>query len=244
LKSIVHEIDDNVFSHHVNSDRNDFATWVKDIHKDDALASMLREAKTKPEIASAISDRIKQLVPSLNHSVVLKQPVTAIVLVQQKIAGRVMKSALIPVPVLNKKSASNKSEELPMLKEPIIIKTSASAGKHGKRATVSFPEEEDESSDEPQVLSDSAKVPEEESDYTIDMLRPKGSIKKSFFPFFNSNQETEDKHLEVSDKKVDEKEASIHKCPNRQFMQCGVYDFFKGVIFGLIIGALLAMTVL
>jgi hypothetical protein len=43
-----------VFSHHVNQERNDFYNWVKDVFKDKALAAKLKRCKTKESMAKAI----------------------------------------------------------------------------------------------------------------------------------------------------------------------------------------------
>ena len=47
LADIMEEIEDHVFSYHVTADKNDFATWVKDIFQDVELAQKLAGVKDK-----------------------------------------------------------------------------------------------------------------------------------------------------------------------------------------------------
>ncbi len=49
------------FAHHVNQAKNDFAKWVEEIIRDSDLAKAVRKAKTKEELARAISKRLKAL---------------------------------------------------------------------------------------------------------------------------------------------------------------------------------------
>lgn len=44
------EIDDETFSHHANEYKNDFATWIRDVFKDEDMAFMIEGAKTKEAI--------------------------------------------------------------------------------------------------------------------------------------------------------------------------------------------------
>jgi hypothetical protein len=47
LADIMEEIEDHVFNHHVTVDKNDFATWVKDIFQDAELAQKMAGANDK-----------------------------------------------------------------------------------------------------------------------------------------------------------------------------------------------------
>jgi len=49
------------FRHHVTETRNDFASWVRDVFEDSALASKLNAKKTKGQMESAVRQRIKEL---------------------------------------------------------------------------------------------------------------------------------------------------------------------------------------
>lgn len=41
LSKSLENIDDTVFMHHVNGERNDFSNWIKDVLKDEKLAADL-----------------------------------------------------------------------------------------------------------------------------------------------------------------------------------------------------------
>jgi hypothetical protein len=47
LADVMEEIEDQVFNHHVNTEKNDFAKWVKDIFNDIELAEKLAGVKEK-----------------------------------------------------------------------------------------------------------------------------------------------------------------------------------------------------
>lgn len=49
LADVLEEIRDEVFSHHVTQDRNDFATWIHDVFKDIELAKELAGVKDKTQ---------------------------------------------------------------------------------------------------------------------------------------------------------------------------------------------------
>ncbi len=59
--SDVHELmerlktmDADVFKHHVNAERNDFATWVRDVFMDKKLARELARVKTQESMAKKL----------------------------------------------------------------------------------------------------------------------------------------------------------------------------------------------
>jgi hypothetical protein len=47
LADVMEELEDKVFNYHVTPDKNDFATWIKDIFKDIELAEKLAGVKDK-----------------------------------------------------------------------------------------------------------------------------------------------------------------------------------------------------
>lgn len=47
-------MDDGVFQHHVNAERNDFSTWVRDVFMDKKLARELARVKTKESMAKKL----------------------------------------------------------------------------------------------------------------------------------------------------------------------------------------------
>lgn len=56
LQDALHDMKPEVFSHHVNSSKNDFASWVIDITGDKALADSIRKSKT-PKSMEAVIDK-------------------------------------------------------------------------------------------------------------------------------------------------------------------------------------------
>jgi hypothetical protein len=58
LADIMEDIEDHVFNHHVTEDRNDFATWVKDVFKEIELAKKIAGVKDKKHIQLVIYKHI------------------------------------------------------------------------------------------------------------------------------------------------------------------------------------------
>jgi len=58
LYSSLQSIADDTFSHHVNSERNDFSCWVRDVHNDSSLAEALVSSASKDEMVRAVGSRI------------------------------------------------------------------------------------------------------------------------------------------------------------------------------------------
>jgi hypothetical protein len=63
LASALKSMDQETFSHHVNTEKNDFAAWVSHSVKDQVLAEKLKYAYTPETAYLVISGRIKELVP-------------------------------------------------------------------------------------------------------------------------------------------------------------------------------------
>ena len=55
------EMDDNTFSHHVNSDKNDFKNWVFDVVKDRKLAEKISSATDRKRMANVVHSRITEI---------------------------------------------------------------------------------------------------------------------------------------------------------------------------------------
>ncbi|MBI2144652.1 hypothetical protein HYU17_05935 [Candidatus Woesearchaeota archaeon] len=53
------------FTHHANSQKNDFATWVQEAIGDSDLAQRLRKMKTKEGFASVVAGRLRELQKAL-----------------------------------------------------------------------------------------------------------------------------------------------------------------------------------
>ena len=49
------------FTHHVNNAKNDFAKCVDEVIRDAELAQHIKKAKTREDLASAVTGRLKQL---------------------------------------------------------------------------------------------------------------------------------------------------------------------------------------
>lgn len=62
LQKTLLNMNDDVFSHHVNQDRNDFYNWVKDIYKDKALESTVLNCKTKNELAQKLKEKLNEAI--------------------------------------------------------------------------------------------------------------------------------------------------------------------------------------
>ncbi len=54
LKSYLNNASDEEFSHHVNSERNDFANWIEHVFHDKELASKLKEVKNKESLMALL----------------------------------------------------------------------------------------------------------------------------------------------------------------------------------------------
>ncbi len=48
------------FNYHVNKEKNDFAAWIKEVLKDNALANKLAKIKTLKSTIKAIENRLKK----------------------------------------------------------------------------------------------------------------------------------------------------------------------------------------
>jgi hypothetical protein len=65
-------MDDDVFSHHVNSERNDFSNWLKDVFSAHSLAENVSLLSDRSEFKSAVGEHIAKsqrkasLIPKIN----------------------------------------------------------------------------------------------------------------------------------------------------------------------------------
>lgn len=59
LRDALAQMEKEVFKHHVNSDRNDFANWINDVLQDPELAQELRSAKQPSTAHTIIVRRLK-----------------------------------------------------------------------------------------------------------------------------------------------------------------------------------------
>jgi len=58
LHSALKSMDDDTFSHHVNSEKNDFANWIFHVLDDRELAESIRDLKSKSGILRALQSRL------------------------------------------------------------------------------------------------------------------------------------------------------------------------------------------
>ena len=70
--SVVKSLNSTEFSHHVNSERNDFASWVEACLNNKDLASKLKSANTKAKTVSLLEDTLHGKVEAKKESVVKK----------------------------------------------------------------------------------------------------------------------------------------------------------------------------
>jgi hypothetical protein len=59
LRDTLSKIAEEIFFHHVNDEKNDFADWVQYVLRDDALAKALRKAKRTEDAYTVVVKRLK-----------------------------------------------------------------------------------------------------------------------------------------------------------------------------------------
>ncbi len=72
LADALETMNGDVYSYHVNNEKNDFFNWVRDVIADKKLAILLQKAKTKEIAAKEVRDRITKL--SSQKAVKTKKP--------------------------------------------------------------------------------------------------------------------------------------------------------------------------
>src|SRR3989338_3692367 len=61
LYKALSEMSKDAFKHHVNKEKNDFSSWIRDILGDQKLAEDIAKAKSKSAIAAKVKQRLRQL---------------------------------------------------------------------------------------------------------------------------------------------------------------------------------------
>ena len=61
LADYLPEIPNEAFQHHVNSEKNDFSNWIKEIIGDGKLANEILSSKNKESIVKKIRNRLNSL---------------------------------------------------------------------------------------------------------------------------------------------------------------------------------------
>lgn len=54
------KVKDEVYNHHVTSNNNDFANWIKDIYSDEILAKELMKSKNKKTLIKTLENALKE----------------------------------------------------------------------------------------------------------------------------------------------------------------------------------------
>ena len=54
-------MNDDIFKHHVNKEKNDFGNWVRDVLKDEELANDITSVRYKEKILKKVQSRLKKL---------------------------------------------------------------------------------------------------------------------------------------------------------------------------------------
>jgi hypothetical protein len=61
LRDVLGTMSDDLFSYHVNKDKNDFMNWVRDVVKDEALAKQLSKVNRPRKAADVVKKEINFL---------------------------------------------------------------------------------------------------------------------------------------------------------------------------------------
>jgi hypothetical protein len=77
LQTAFEEMSDETFRHHVNSRKNDFANWVRDVLGDRELAAELTTTPNKLESGRIVAKKIEGVIggPVLGWSPIFKPPI-------------------------------------------------------------------------------------------------------------------------------------------------------------------------
>jgi len=67
LHAYLPSLPDEVFAHHVTSERNDFHNWIKDVHQDHELATEVLACNSKEELHLTLSQYLDDM--KVLHSV-------------------------------------------------------------------------------------------------------------------------------------------------------------------------------
>ena len=61
LHNALRNMSNETFHHHINHDKNDFSTWVKEVVGDNSLARQLKKAATRSSMEAKVLQRIDWL---------------------------------------------------------------------------------------------------------------------------------------------------------------------------------------
>ena len=61
LKDALASMSDDTYAHHVNDERNDFSSWVKEVHNDEELANALLNTTNRKDALDMVNSRLVYL---------------------------------------------------------------------------------------------------------------------------------------------------------------------------------------
>ncbi len=66
MANVLPEMNDETFQHHVNSEKNDFSNWVRDVISDQKLANDLLSSRNKESAFKKVNNRVNSLKKKLD----------------------------------------------------------------------------------------------------------------------------------------------------------------------------------
>lgn len=97
LYSAFRSMEDSSFDHHVSAYRNDFANWVKDIHRDYRLSNSLFLARSREECRKAVSARLYEIEKSVESALLSGEGSGAVEENPMMLLAPLKEGALVPV---------------------------------------------------------------------------------------------------------------------------------------------------
>ncbi|MFP4423818.1 MAG: DUF5752 family protein [Candidatus Woesearchaeota archaeon] len=67
LFTLLQQMDENSFTHHVNDHKNDFSEWIQHCISDHELSTRLKEMKDKDDVTVAVGLRVKDLLTRIKN---------------------------------------------------------------------------------------------------------------------------------------------------------------------------------
>ena len=58
LRAALENMSEELFSHHVTKEKNDFTNWVRDVIKDETLAKQISKANSPSQAARVVKNRV------------------------------------------------------------------------------------------------------------------------------------------------------------------------------------------
>ncbi|HLF55099.1 MAG TPA: DUF5752 family protein [Candidatus Nanoarchaeia archaeon] len=117
----LHRADEETFRYHVNEQKNDFANWIKDVLKDNVLATRVRNVKDKAAMERFVGTRIHELrtaeqpvqqnrivKPVVKAKPALKQVVAPVEKPKIVMAGPTTKMKIVPHRIIVKTGPTTK----------------------------------------------------------------------------------------------------------------------------------------